>query len=353
MATYKLKLLLTLLTAITLTGHAATIFPGVEWESVAATSATCKQGQTELDNYLQKQATTALLAIKDGRILYSYGRTEVPGIIESQRKSILSMLYGKYVADGTVNLEQTLEAANIDDVGGLLPTEKQARVRDLLTARSGVFHAAANSGDDLANAPARGAHAPGSYFLYNNWDFNAAGTVLENATQKSIYQLFDEDIAQSLQLQDYNLSAQKKFGDSSKSKHLPYHFLLSTRDMARIGLLVLHEGSWNGRQLIPADWIRLSTSIYTPSSDMHPASTAARRVAYGYMWWVLEEPDDSPLQGAYMAWGLHGQYLLIIPRLDMVIAHQRRVPVNGKWDVKTVDKNAFIHMAKLLVQSCS
>ncbi|MES2038044.1 MAG: serine hydrolase [Pseudomonadota bacterium] len=353
MATYKIKLLASLLMSFALAGNAATVFPGTEWDSVATTGASCKQGQAELDGYAQKQATTALLAIKDGRILYSYGRTDVPGIIESQRKSILSMLYGKYVANGSVDLEQTLVAANIDDVGGLLSTEKQAKVRDLLTARSGVFHAAANSGDDLANAPVRGSQTPGSYFLYNNWDFNVAGTILENATHKNIYQLFDEDIAQSLQLQDYKLSAQKKFGDSSKSIHLPYHFLLSTRDMARIGLLALHEGNWNGRQLIPADWMRLTTSVYTPSSDMHPASTAARHVAYGYMWWVLEEPADSSLHGAYMAWGLHGQYLLLIPKLDMVIAHQRRVPVEGKWDVPKVGKNAFIHMAKLLAQSCS
>ena len=353
MATYQIKLLAALMTGLALTAHAASVFPGKEWDAVTTTTGQCKQGQAELDTYLQRQATTAFLAVKDGRILYSYGRVEVPGIIESQRKSIMSILYGKYVANGTVNLDQTLADANIDDVGGLLPAEKQARLRDLLMARSGVFHAAANSGDDLANAPARGSQTPGSYFLYNNWDFNAAGTALENATHKSSYQLFDEDIAQPLQLQDYKLSAQKKWGDSSKSIHLPYHLFLSTRDMARIGLLALYEGNWNGRQLIPADWMRLSTSMHTPSAEMHPASTAARHVAYGYMWWVLEEAADSPLHGAYMAWGLHGQYLLVIPRMQMVISHQRRVPVEGKWDLPKVGKNAFIHMATLLVQNCS
>ncbi|MFZ3001092.1 MAG: hypothetical protein WA071_12265 [Undibacterium umbellatum] len=71
------------------------------------------------------------------------------------------------------------------------------------------------------------------------------------------------------------------------------------------------------------------------------------------MWWVLEEPSDSQLHGAYISWGLHGQYLLVIPRLDMVIAHQRRVPVEGKWDVPKVGRNAFIHMANLLGQICS
>ncbi|MBI1770762.1 MAG: hypothetical protein HYR68_00030, partial [Burkholderiales bacterium] len=70
MATYKIKLLTLLLLTVALTGNAATVFPGTEWDSIATTSATCKQQQAELDGYVQKQATTALLAIKNGRILY-------------------------------------------------------------------------------------------------------------------------------------------------------------------------------------------------------------------------------------------------------------------------------------------
>ncbi|MFZ6768805.1 serine hydrolase domain-containing protein [Undibacterium sp. Di26W] len=333
---------------------AQAVFPGKTWEELPADkqTAACRQGQAEAQHLLEQQASTALLLIRDGRVLFSYGRTDVSGIIESARKSILSMLYGKYVDNAAIDLDQTLAQLGIDDVGGLLDSEKQARARDLLTARSGVFHAAANTGDDLSSAPARGSQTPGSYFLYNNWDFNVAGTILENATHKSVYQLFDEDIAQTLQLQDFQLNAQKKFGDTSKSRHLPYHFLLSTRDMARLGYLALHQGNWNGRQLIPVDWMHKTTSMVTPSSAMHPATTAARKLGYGYMWWVLEEPANSPLYQAYMAWGLHGQYLLVIPRLQMVIAHQRKVPVDGKWDVPKVGKQAFFGIAATLAGAC-
>lgn len=346
-------MLLFLLMAST-ASNAQAVFPEKTWEEIPAATqtASCLQAQTKAQHLLEQQASTALLFIRDGRVLFSYGRTDVPGIVESARKSILSMLYGKYVDNATIDLDKTLAQLGIDDVGGLLDSEKQARVRDLLTARSGVFHAAANTGDDLSNAPARGSQIPGSYFLYNNWDFNVAGTVLENATHKSVYQLFDEDIAQVLQLQDFQLSAQKKFGDTSKSRHLPYHFLLSTRDMARLGYLALHQGNWNGRQLIPADWMHKTTSMFTPSSAMHPATTAARQIGYGYMWWVLEEPATSPLYQAYMAWGLHGQYILVIPKLNTVIAHQRKVPVDGKWDVPKVSRQAFFHLASTLAGAC-
>ena len=52
------------------------------------------------------------------------------------------MLYGNYVESGTVKLDKTLAQLRIDDIGGLLPSEKEATIRDLLTACSGVYHEA-------------------------------------------------------------------------------------------------------------------------------------------------------------------------------------------------------------------
>ena len=65
------------------------------------------------------------------------------------------MLYGKYVEDGTINLDATLKDLNIDDNDGLLDIEKKAKVRHLIAARSGVFHPASNTGDDSKHAPKR------------------------------------------------------------------------------------------------------------------------------------------------------------------------------------------------------
>ncbi|MFS2163180.1 hypothetical protein [Variovorax sp. Varisp62] len=93
------------------------------------------------------------MAVQDGRVLFSEGPVQSVSIVFSVRKSVLSMMYGKYVANGTIDLDSTLADLNIDDVGGLLPIERQAKLRDLLAARSGVYHAAANGGDDAAAAP--------------------------------------------------------------------------------------------------------------------------------------------------------------------------------------------------------
>lgn len=332
-------------------GHADdAVFPLSSWEALPRSrlSAACGRELDATRDYLKTLDTTALMAVQDGRVLFSDGPVDAVSIVFSVRKSLLSMMYGKYVADGTIDLDRTLADLGIDDLGGLLASEREARLRQLLTARSGVYHPAANGGDDLAFAPARGSQAPGSYFLYNNWDFNAAGTAFEKLTGRSIYRVFADDLAAPLMLEDFDPARHKRSGDSAKSAHLAYHFFLSTRDMARLGYLMLRQGNWRGQQLVPAAWVARITQPVTTAAQMHPPHVARRGFGYGYLWWVLEEPPDSPLSGAYMAWGVHGQYILVIPKQRMVIAHKRQVPVAGDWNPSTVRPGDFLRAARML-----
>ncbi|MGJ7565881.1 serine hydrolase domain-containing protein [Variovorax sp. GB1R11] len=334
----------------TATPAAPVVFPEASWATApeSAPGSACRRELDATRSYLRTLDTTALMAVQDGRVLFSEGPVQSVSIVFSVRKSVLSMMYGKYVANGTIDLDRTLADLGIDDVGGLLPIERQARLRDLLAARSGVYHAAANGGDDAAAAPPRGSHVPGSYFLYNNWDFNAAGTAFERLTGRSIYQAFAEDLATPLRLEDFDLARHARSGDARRSQHLAYPFYLSTRDMARLGYLMLRQGNWQGRQLVPPEWVEQMTRQTTPAAQMHPPHTARRGFGYGYLWWLLEEPQDSPLSGAYMAWGVHGQYILVVPKRQMVIAHKRQVPVAGDWNVSWVGPVAFLRAARML-----
>jgi CubicO group peptidase (beta-lactamase class C family) len=81
---------------------------------------------------------------------------------------------------------------------------------------------------------------------------------------------------------------------------------------------------------------------------MHPPHVARRGFSYGYLWWLPEEPPDSPLSGSYMAWGVHGQYILVVPKRGMVIAHKRQVPVAGNWNVSWVQPRDFLRAARML-----
>ena len=283
----------------------------------------------------RNMGTTGLMVIVGGKEMYAYGDVEQISYIASCRKSVLSMLYGKYVRSGTIKLDETVGGLGIDDLGGLLPSEKLATVRDLITARSGCYHPASEPGGiPEGTVLERGVTEHGTKFVYNNWDFNVAGTVFEMKTRKSIYKVFDKDFAKPLMLQDWDLSRHKRSGDASKSVHLAYHFRLSTRDMARLGELMLRKGRWNGKQLIPADWVEEST---------RPVTSFPNGGGYGYMWWI-ESDDRYPdaCRGAFAAHGMYGQRISVFPALDMVVAHKSAK--NGEHPTRAGDYRELIRL---------
>ena len=313
-------------------------FPGENWEVASPESmGYSSQKLEELRRTIKNEyTTTSMMVIVGGKVIFSMGDCEEPVRIASGRKSLMSMLYGKYVENGTINLDATLAELGIDDKGGLLPIEKQATVRNLLTARSGVYHKASNDGDDTKHAPARGSVKPGTYHLYNNWDFNAAGGVFEKLTGKDIYDAFMEDIAIPIGMQDYKIDNQHKTGitDPTQSVFLAYHFWLSTRDMARVAYLMLHKGNWNGTQVISEDWVKTTTSVFTPRSEMNPASRHKKEFEYGYLWWTFckefKRYDPAVYADGYTATGSGGQYITVLPALDMVIAHKDKTQRSSK-----------------------
>jgi CubicO group peptidase (beta-lactamase class C family) len=233
------------------------------------------------------------------------------------------MLYGAWVENGTIKLDTTLEQLGMDDIGGLSAGEKQATIEHIITARSGVYHPASYGGDDLAKAPPRNSQKPGSYMLYSNWDFNAAGYIFELLTHRSIYDELQTQLATPLQFQDWDRKAQHKDGDLSVSKYPAYPIWISTRDMARIGYLMLHEGNWNGTQVISKAWARRISSVVTPVTQMNPPERRNGPYGYGYMWWIWDGPKATgPYTGAYTAIGAVGQWISVFPAANIVVAHK-------------------------------
>lgn len=316
------------------TGSAAQmqVVPGETWARVAPGDAGyCQAPLDAVPAHLKTLGTTAMTVVVGGRVLFEYGPQEEVTYLASVRKSILAMMFGKYVANDTIRLHATIGELAIDDVQGLLPKEKTATVRHLLASRSGVYHEAANAacagcGSTSGEPPGpRGTVEPGSYFLYNNWDFNALGTIFEKATGKDIYVAFQEDFAKPLQFQDFRLDAQRRARRPAASQHSAYHFYLSTRDMARLGLLMLREGRWGNTRLLTEEWVEEMITPVTAVGDMNPASLRSGLFGYGYLWWIWDGPFNTGIyRGAYTGIGAVGQFITVLPELDMVIAHKTR-----------------------------
>lgn len=320
-------------------------FPGASWERISepATAGFSRSGLDSALAFLGTLETTGAVVAVGGRVLVEYGNVTELSYLASVRKSVLAMLYGKYVADGRVRLDKSLAELGIDDIGGLTDQEKEATVADLLAARSGVYHAASNPGDNLADAPPRGSQRHGTYYLYSNWDFNVLGTIFEQETGRNIYDALEADLARPIGMEDFDRAAQQKSGDTTRSVHRAYHMWLSTRDMARIGYLMLRGGNWNGRQVVPADWARQITTPVTRWDEMNPASLRGGRFGYGFLWWIFDGPTATgPWEGAYTGVGAAGQFISVIPKLDMVVAHKtkpgERRSVNGSQYLGFVER---------------
>jgi CubicO group peptidase (beta-lactamase class C family) len=319
-------LLLTLLLVLpTVAPAQEVVYPGPSWERIEDPASVGYDAArlASIADYLETLDTTGLMVVVGGRVLYEYGDVDTLTYLASVRKSILAMLYGNYVADGTIDLSKTLRELGMNDHGGLLEVELGATVEHLITARSGIYHAASNSGDNLADAPPRGSQQPGEYFLYNNWDFNAAGAAFELITGINIYYALEVDLAVPLGFQDWDRSIHRKSGNLSRSVNPAYHMNLSTRDMARIGYLMLREGNWNGKQVIPRDWARRIVSVVTPYDQMNPERIRGGEFGYGYMWWLFDGPETpAAFVGGYSGRGAYGQYITVLPALDMVLSHK-------------------------------
>ena len=269
---------------------------------------------------------TGLVIAHRGKLVHAYGDIQDNSYIASCRKSVLAMIYGKYVMNGQIDLNKTLEDLEIDDATKLLPLEKKARVRDLISARSGVFLVGSNAGDLREFAPERGSVNSGDYWLYSNWDFNLAGFIFEKETGKNIYDEVEKQLAIPLEMQDWDRSLQQKSGDTTISKYLAYHMWFSTRDLARIGQLMLNRGMWNGKQVISEEWIHEITSQVTSSDEINTNLPIMAEMeynkGYGYMWWLWENVPHPNLEGAYSAQGAWGQSITVYPEMEVVLAYK-------------------------------
>jgi CubicO group peptidase (beta-lactamase class C family) len=313
-----------LLLLLTISCAAQVRYPGEHWELVGRaedygySSAKLK----EAEEYAGTIDTAAVMIIVDGALIYQWGDVSKKYITHSTRKSFLSALYGKYVHNGTIDLNKTMRDLGIDDEPELTGQEKMATIRDCLKARSGVYHTAEAESAGMHNLkPDRGTFRAGEFWLYNNWDFNVLGTIFQQLTGKNIFQALKEDIGDPIGMEDFTPEDGRSFR-TNRSLHEAYMFIISARDMARFGLLFLRNGRWNGTQVIPEDWIKESTAYFSDA-------TIYRSDGYGYMWWAVKHHNKYPHfpnvdleEGTYSARGAGGHYLVIIPDRDLVVVHR-------------------------------
>lgn len=296
------------------------VFPGAHWERVADPTDAGWSAEllAEARELSEEIGSAAVMIVQGGRIIDEWGDTKKKYQCHSIRKSLLSALIGIEVERGNIDLGMTLDELGIDDNPPVLSeAERRATVGDLIRARSGVYHPAHyESPEMIASRPLRGSHAPGSYWYYNNWDFNVLGTIFEQTSQSTIYEEFDRQIAKPIRMEDFEVTDFAYVG-GTKSIHPAYPFRMSSRDLARFGLLYLAGGRWENRQLVPKSWVIESTARH---------SWVGLDLGYGYMWWNAPRGGGLPgmsLDGySFAASGNRGHLVIIMPFANLVVVHR-------------------------------
>ena len=321
------------------------VVPGASWERVASVDAAgwSSTGLKAARDYSTTIKTAAVMVVQGGRVVDEWGETTTRYNIHSIRKSLLSALYGIHVHDGRIDLTRTLRELGIsDNAPSLSDVELGATLHDVIKARSGVYHPALYETAAMAAArPPRGSHAPGTFWYYNNWDFNVAGFVFERLTKTNLFRDFEERIARPIGMEDFRLTDTAYVGGAD-SVYPAYPFRLTARDMARFGLLFLRNGAWGWRQIVPAPWVKESVTSYSDSGEAG---------GYGYMWWVAAGgrhlPGATLPDGAYSARGAGGHYILVIPPLDLVIVHRVNTDIPGQ----SVSAEEFGRLVQLILDA--
>lgn len=317
--------------------------PARDERITAAEAGYSEEGLRALEQVLAESGSESMLLLHDGKVFFEWGDTRRKRLVHSIRKPLLHALIGVELGRGNdcLALDRTVADHGLDErPPGLTAIEKSATFRQLLQSRSGIYHPAAAEAESMEVArPARGSHAPGTHYYYNNWDFNAAGEIYRRCTGRGIHEAFLEDIARPLGMRDYrgrivawpdegqpipdNADGFRQL-ETGKSRLGAYHFRLSAHDLALFGQLYLQRGEWQGKPLLPAGWIDESTQ---------PISIIDARygLAYGQLWDVLVPgPDEARASFYHTGAGVH--MLGVYPKHRLVMVHRVDTERGSEFD---------------------
>ena len=272
--------------------------------------------QMRIANAAERAGSSALVVVHRGRTVLQWGAIRKRFNSHSIRKGLLGALIGIAVDRGLLDVARPIGSFDLPEGGKLNEVERSATVRDLLMSRSGIYLRAVNETPmAMLSRPRRNAHTPGEHWQYNNWGFNALGVIFEESAGLDIGRAFHEWVAVPIGLEDFR-SQDVTYESWPGSGYPAYPFWITARDLASFGWLLAQQGRWGGRQLISKEWIQASTQVHS-ETDLG---------GYGLMWWVedhgrLHAPNVVFPAGAYMAVGFGGQYLVVVPECELVVAN--------------------------------
>ena len=283
-------------------------------------------------DFLEENNTTGLLVIKDREIVHEQYRLgferDKQHISWSMAKSFLSALFGIAIDEGYI---KSIEQEVTDYVPELKGSGYDGvRIKDVLQMSSGVkfnedygdFHsdinrfgrtiALGNSLDDFAASLTR-EREPGTYHHYVSIDTQVLGMIITRATGISLTQYLQDKIwdPMGMEYDAYWLS------DDLGMELALGGLNVSLRDYAKFGVMFAQKGMWQGKQIVPREWVVDSTAADAPHLQPGADNPLSGSVhGYGFQWWLPVGRDDE-----FTAQGIYNQFIFIDPDNKLVIAN--------------------------------
>ena len=226
--------------------------------------------------------------------------------IQSVAKSFVSALIGIALQSGYVDSvnQKVIDFFPEYVTSDLDPQVREISLEHLLTMTAGYQYCAGAAGcfPNQGEDPIKFAleqpltTPPGQEFQYNN---------------ATVFPLLVETLARATKMKPSefaNKTLCEPLGMSASCERLSKDVTFRPRDMAKFGYLYLKQGVWDGKQIIPADWVKTSTQRQNKGGNPHGEE-------YGYLFWVTTVEGYS----AYFAGGYGGQFIYVVPDLDIVV----------------------------------
>ena len=236
--------------------------------------------------------------------------------LRSVTKSVVSMLTGIAIQNGSLPDIDATVGAYIDAPYSLDAGDRAVSVRQLLTMSS-RYQWNENSAEDYNLWVLSTDHVqflldrrqtdPAGTFTYNSAAVNLLGQVLQDAVAKPL-----PDFATEVLFQPIGITSVRWEDLEPNMVNAGSGIKMTAPDLLRFGQLLLQRGRSASRQVVPESWIDAGT---TPQFSWREQYGAQRGTTYGYLWWVAQPPATV----ATFAWGYGGQFAYVVPSLDLVV----------------------------------
>lgn len=277
---------------------------------------------------MQNLQVLSVVVRKDRDIIAEHDFEEPkPTLLWSVSKTFTSMAIGIAESEGYFKLaDKILDYfdANIDEISDNL---RKMTIHDLLCMGTGHAECpmtkAMNANQSLDNIsklffdePV--VFEPGTHFVYNNAATYMLSKLINVTTGQSLKEYLMPRIFEQLEIPEPQWEVDVNgicYGCSG--------LYLAARELSKFGQLLLNKGEWNGKQLIPENYIEQATKLQIDTSEFDAFfTTADHKQGYGYQLWMNSYPNSYRLDGLY------GQYVVILPNKNAVVTYVSNEPTN-------------------------